>query len=78
MVSSEVDQGVMLLTLRRSDKRNAMVQEMADSIHDVLTRVDNSPDLRATVIAGEPPSSARALISTFRSARDLWTAVSTG
>jgi enoyl-CoA hydratase/carnithine racemase len=54
-VTSEVTDGVMVLTLRRGAKRNALNQEMADGIDLALQRLDSDPALRVGIITGVPP-----------------------
>jgi enoyl-CoA hydratase/carnithine racemase len=54
-VTTEVTDGVVVVTLRRGTKRNALDQEMADGIDLALQRLDSDPDLRVGIITGEPP-----------------------
>ncbi|MBB6627582.1 enoyl-CoA hydratase/isomerase family protein [Nocardioides sp. KIGAM211] len=54
VTTDQVD-GVLVVTLRRGTKRNALNQEMADAIDVAMQRLDEDPTLRVGVITGEPP-----------------------
>jgi enoyl-CoA hydratase/carnithine racemase len=54
-VSTEVIDGVMVLTLRRGHKRNALNQDMARGIDLAVQRLDSDPAIRVGIITGEPP-----------------------
>jgi enoyl-CoA hydratase len=55
LVTCEALDDVMVVTLCRGGKRNALNQEMADGIDLALQRLDSDASLRVGIITGEPP-----------------------
>ncbi len=51
-VETEVRGRVLVVTMQREAKRNAIDQELADSIGAALDRLDDDPDLWVGVITG--------------------------
>ncbi|MDP9820769.1 enoyl-CoA hydratase-related protein [Nocardioides massiliensis] len=52
-VTQEVRGHVLLVTLKRPDKRNAINADLAEGIEAALDRLDDDPDLWAGVITGD-------------------------
>ena len=46
------DGHVLVITMVRESKRNAINREMADALDGALTQLDDDPELRAGVLAG--------------------------
>jgi methylglutaconyl-CoA hydratase len=49
---SEIQVGILTLTLNRPDKRNALSGELIDSLHAAVENADLDPDVRVVVIRG--------------------------
>lgn len=48
------DGHVLVITMVRESKRNAMNRELADALDDALNELDDDPDLRVGVLTGGP------------------------
>ncbi|HZA98832.1 MAG TPA: enoyl-CoA hydratase/isomerase family protein [Gemmatimonadales bacterium] len=49
---TSLDAGVLMLTLNRPDKRNALNAELIDALHESLERADLNADVRVIVVRG--------------------------
>ncbi|MGD9958314.1 enoyl-CoA hydratase-related protein [Nocardioides sp.] len=54
-LEQSVEGSVLVLTIRRGAKRNAIDQDLADQLCLALARLDQDPALRVGVVTGEPP-----------------------
>jgi enoyl-CoA hydratase len=50
--TTELDDGIALVTLNRRDRLNAITSSMIDELDRVVTAVDRDPTLRAVVLTG--------------------------
>ncbi|KQP19336.1 enoyl-CoA hydratase-related protein [Pseudorhodoferax sp. Leaf265] len=52
LVDVHLRDGILLITLRRENKRNAVDRSMADALDAALNRLDDDPEVRAGVLTG--------------------------
>jgi enoyl-CoA hydratase/carnithine racemase len=55
-VKTEITDGVMTLTLRRPEKKNALTGAMYDALSDALKRAETEPSVRVVLIQGDGDS----------------------
>lgn len=53
LIRSELDGGVLRVTLNRPDKRNALSREMIDGLADAMARAEVEAEVRAVEVRGE-------------------------
>ena len=51
-LKTEMDEGVMTLTLNRPDRLNALTTQMIQDLLDVLDEIDANDDVRAVIVTG--------------------------
>lgn len=56
-VLTEVKNGVMILTINRPDKLNALNAKTIDELHEALIEAENDPTVKVLIITGSGPKS---------------------
>ena len=55
-VKIEIADGIMTLTLRRPEKKNALTGAMYDALSDALTRAESNTSVRVVLFQGDGDS----------------------
>src|SRR4051812_9636535 len=66
-ISCEIKNGVLVITINRPDKLNALNKQTIEELHDTLVEAENQSEIRAVIITGAGPKAfvAGADISEF-------------
>jgi len=56
LVNVEIDDGVAVVTLNDSERRNALNLPMVDEIVEAMDRIEDDTDVGAVVVTGAPPA----------------------